>query len=284
MWIAALSCHNDNNVSFKQKTYRKCTTSDTAYEVLDMKKLVLFFLSTTGLFAYEEKPLPELTTTLKTYTEQVQKSSRTDHEVWCALATPLCDALTNPHNNKPYDSPPSLSPEKKELLELLTAYVSQQKTLDQSAVNAVASLAALYAQPRRDGKYSARAHSAQAIADRVNQSRTQREHVRRASPQERSVRRFQHEEKVKRKHLRLQERIAQNKKRKHNNATFKREQRRLALENMQRLEERKKIWRAKKQQEYEAQLKAQREREEQERKQRERDNRERVRQELLSGK
>jgi hypothetical protein len=247
-----------------------------------MKKLLLIAALTSACFAREERPFHELVQTIQDYTLEVADSLRLDHEIWCAFALPVFTALTNPDRQRPYDSPPILSAADHQALSLLAAYVAKRRTLDASAIDAVETLVELYSSPLRNERYKDRSLSAQAITDRVNQSRIQREHARRASPEERNIRRFDHEGKVKRKHLKLQERAIRRTQFNYNNAARKREERRLQLENQERLAERKQIWRAKKKAEYEAQLKAQMEHDEQERIRLEREERKRIREALLS--
>lgn len=247
-----------------------------------MKKMFLLIALATACQAYDDRPLHELVHTIDAYSADVATSKRLDHEIWCTLAAPVSKALTNEARNRPYDSPPPFSSGEIESLSLLTAYVKKQKSLDPRAAQAVEGIAALYATPHRADRYKGRSLSAEAIADRVNQSRIQREHVRRASPDERSIRRFEHEARVKEKQLRLQERALRNQELRHTLAKQKREQRRLQIENEERLKERKKIWRARKKAEYEAKIKAEMEQAERDRIRQEREERERIRKELLS--
>ena len=248
-----------------------------------MRKLLLFSLFTLQLSAYQEQSLPEITQTILTYLELIQTSTRPDHVIWSALASPVCNALINPANNQPYSSPPSFTPEERRNLALLSAYTIQQKTLDSTIYTAISTLEDVYSQPRRGEKYTPRSHAVDAITDRINQSYNYREHARHTNQEDRKTSRFRHEEKVKEKQLKRYEHAQRKAHSRTHNARHTRSKRRLYLENQERLADQQKIWRSRKKQEYEDKLKTQHAQQEVERLRQEQENRERERQRLLAG-
>ena len=153
-------------------------------------------------------------TTLITFTLQVEKSTRSDHEVWLELATPVCRALVNDATLQPHDELAELTTTQLQELDMLLAYAANQHSLPQPVQIACDRLQQKYRSPRRIPGFEHQSFSASAVTEMMKRSHAQRKKQRMTKDDHKRFKRRQQEEHCEqRKQMRIKRHVEHEKKR-----------------------------------------------------------------------